>query len=138
MIKIGFFVFGMTHIKNTTSYMHAFELVANRHKTLIPTYINVALASEFVILAGYLYYDPNIDNLFHLWMIIGIISYVIYVFVIPESPAWLVMKEGPNSLKAIETLNYIAWFNGSPHRIPQDTQLLIEKDFFNYSVFSNS
>ena len=80
MIKIGFFVFGMTHIKNTTSYMHAFELVANRHKTLIPTYINVALASEFVILAGYLYYDPNIDNLFHLWMIIGIISYVIYVF----------------------------------------------------------
>jgi len=72
-------------------------MVPNKHKTTVLTFINVALAGDFIILGIYLYFDRSIDNLFHYWFIVGVITYAIYMLVIPESPAWLIMKEGPNS-----------------------------------------
>ena len=47
---------------------------------------------------------------------------MIYLIIIPESPKWLFIKEGSNSKKAIEILNYIAWFNGSDFRVPYNAQ----------------
>ena len=42
------------------------------------------------------------------------------MLIVPESPKWLLMKEGINSQKAISTLNWIAKFNGTKFRVPKD------------------
>ena len=52
----------------------------------------------------------------------------ILCFVCPESPKWLLN----NKLKteAIEALNYIAWFNGIPNRIPTSAILIEDPSIF--------
>lgn len=39
--------------------------------------------------------------------------------IVPETPRWLFTQD-PRSRKGIEVLNYIAWFNGSKERIPEN------------------
>jgi hypothetical protein len=38
----------------------------------------------------------------------------------PESPRWLFLKKGANNKEAIRVFNYIAWFNGSKMRVPEN------------------
>ena len=40
--------------------------------------------------------------------------------IIPESPRWLFINKGNKSKEAINVLNYIAWFNGSQNRVPEN------------------
>jgi hypothetical protein len=42
------------------------------------------------------------------------------LFFIPESPRWLLLKKGSKNLETIGIFNYIAWFNGSKFRVPND------------------
>ena len=50
------------------------------------------------------------------------------MFIVPESPKWLLIKKGSKSKEAIKVLNYIAWLNGSTYRVPPNTEIdVIEK-----------
>ena len=50
----------------------------------------------------------------------GIAGTILYLLIVPESPAWYFLKDGPTSARGIKALNYIAWFNGSPNRVPDN------------------
>ena len=50
----------------------------------------------------------------------GVGGIVLYFLVVPESPRYLFMNK--KSKEAIKVLNYIAWFNFSKLRIPDDAQ----------------
>ena len=52
--------------------------------------------------------------------LLGIVCSIIYLWIIPESPRWMFLKKGGNCQEAIKNLNYIAWFNGSSYRIPEN------------------
>ena len=49
---------------------------------------------------------------------VGIVSVCLYLLIVPESPRWLMIQG--READAIKSLNYIAWFNGSQRRVPQD------------------
>ena len=48
----------------------------------------------------------------------GIFGILLYFLIAPESPRYLFMNK--KSKEAIDVLNYIAWFNFSRLRIPED------------------
>ena len=64
------------------------------------------------------FYNRDLDMILRAYFYFGTFLTMIYLIIIPESPKWLFIKEGSNSKKAIEILNYIAWFNGSDFRVP--------------------
>jgi hypothetical protein len=52
----------------------------------------------------------------HFWLgTLGCISFMLFV---PESPRWLLLRK--RNKEAIKVFNYIAWFNRSPMRVPDD------------------
>lgn len=48
---------------------------------------------------------------------LGTGAFVIYFLAIPESPKWLFMKEGSQSQRGIDVINYISFVNGSEFRL---------------------
>ena len=48
------------------------------------------------------------------------VAIIMLILIIPESPFWLFSTKGSNNQQAIKILNYIAWFNGSKNRVPED------------------
>jgi len=69
--------------------------------------------------------DPDVDKILHISYIIGFVASILYLIIIPESPKWLIIRQGPKSQKAIKILNYIAWFNGSTFRVPSNTKIYL-------------
>lgn len=126
LIKISLFVIGFLHLKNTVSYTQIVEMVADKDKKIAITMINAFDCSNILIVGVFhQYISRSSDKMHTLFFVIGSISCVSYLLIAPESPQWLVLKEGENSQQAIANLNYIAWFNGSSYRIPKNTSLLI-------------
>ena len=119
--KIGFFVFGYLHIKISLSYTHMFELTEAKHQVFCSTIITgidtLTISLTCII---YKYVTNDMDQFFTFLYVIGAITCVLYIVLIPESPQWLFMNKGSNSQQAISILNYIAKFNGSRHSIPSD------------------
>jgi hypothetical protein len=66
------------------------------------------------------FYKPDIKLAFYLHFTLGLVAFVLFYFCIPESPKWLFLKKGSSNKKAISVLNYIAWFNGSDMRVPDN------------------
>ena len=119
-IKIGFFIQGVMHLKNTLSYSYCTELMENTHKQLSMTLISLFDTFSLVITTMYLIYvDKDLVEFLRIWYIIGTTASIIFIIAIPESPRFLFMSD-PSSKRAIGIMNYIAWFNGSDKRIPED------------------
>lgn len=129
LLKIGFFFNGFLHLKGTLCYTHGVELIPDKYKALIPTLINFYDCASTLILALFFkFIDPDVDKILHILYIIGWVASILYLIIIPESPKWLIIREGPRSKQAIKILNYIAWFNGSTYRVPSNTKIdLLEK-----------
>lgn len=71
-----------------------------------------------VACAFFKFYKPDLNMILNIHLYVGIITTILLMLLIPESPRWLFLKYGPTSKEGIESLNYIAWFNGSNKRIP--------------------
>ena len=56
------------------------------------------------------------------YTILGVVSFILITFLCPESPKWLLLQGRTD--EAIKSLNYIAWFNRSKERIPQNTKFV--------------
>ena len=82
------------------------------------TILNSFDSATLMITASLLVYSRNYDFVNQVYFYFGTLSIIIYLLFIPESPKWLFVKEGASSKKAINILNYIAWFNNSEYRIP--------------------
>ena len=68
------------------------------------------------------FYTRDFDLVLRIYFYFGTSLIIFYLIIIPESPKWLFIKEGSSSKKAIDILNYIAWFNGSDFRVPYNAQ----------------
>lgn len=66
------------------------------------------------------FYKPSEMLVLQFHFGLGLFALILFAMIIPESPKWLFMKKGTNCRDAINILNYIAWFNGSPLRVPED------------------
>ena len=53
----------------------------------------------------------------------GVAATLLYLIIIPESPVWYVLRDGPSSPDAITSLNYIAWMNGSKYQVPSNARI---------------
>ena len=54
------------------------------------------------------------------------------LFLLPESPRWLIINS--KTKEAIQTLNSIAKFNGSKHKIPQDAEFVEDPAMANKEI----
>ena len=116
---ICFFFMGFSNLKISQSYVWASETEALERRAGAITIIGVADAITGFV-AG-MYYIFISRDWFPLYMFVTGLSYlaIILAFFMPESPRWLLVSgRGREGVKAI---NYIAWLNRSPVRIPEDT-----------------
>ena len=114
------------------SFTHCLELIPESHKSSALTFINVFDQISMVWFAMILkFIDPDMEDLYKGVFFLGIVTALLYILLIPESPRWEFLKD-PRSAKGIEIINYIAAFNGSQFRVPPNAimdvlgQLLIE------------
>jgi len=115
------------------------ELMDSASKMTASTFINGIDASTPMFACLYfMYVDNNVESLLQTWYYIGCIIIVLYVVFIPESPRWQFMKDS-KSKDAIRNLNYIAWFNGSKYRVPNNAVFnFVDEDILNNSVMVES
>ena len=98
MKKLGYFIQGLCHLKISTSYTHALELVPESYKSMVFTLILSFDATSILIASIFFkYVDPNETRLLEYHFYGGCASLVLYILFIPESPRWLFQKEGSKS-----------------------------------------
>ena len=108
---VGFTLMGLMCAKNSLCFTWLFELVDMRKKSIVSSAVN-SLDFAIVIIAGIYYkfasreWAPLILAFF--WTCVC--CFVLTGVLCPESPKWLLLQ-GRNR-EAIESLNYIAKFNG--------------------------
>ena len=121
--RLGFFLQGMVHLKNTISYCHCLELEPERYKGVGSTIIMTFNSGSMVVSCFLLqYYVKSIQSILVTAYFMGLVATCLYTLFVPESPRWLFMNNS-NSKEGIEILNYIAWFNGSNFRVPADATM---------------
>ena len=110
---------GFFHIKITNSFTHILELVPDRMKSKVVTYIAAFDSGSVAFFSAILYFvESDEEKVKHAWFWMGVGGVVLYFLVVPESPRFLLMNR--KTKQAINVLNYIAWFNLSKLRIPED------------------
>lgn len=113
----GFAMQGWFHVKISVCFVHLTELVPEDSKVFALTVINcfdsvtMGLVS-CLIAAGFSY-----ERALQIYFFAGSIAIILYFALIPESPIWHFLVDGPNSQEGIAALNYIAWFNGCEYRL---------------------
>jgi hypothetical protein len=85
-------------LKLTLIQTHLIEMVATKHRSKVIMAITFATVC-LVLIVGlfYKFIDNRTDSLLNMFAIIGICASLIYMLIAPESPQWLLGKEGPNS-----------------------------------------
>jgi len=95
------------------------ELVPDNMKSRATTFIAAFDSGSVAFFAAFLYFvEPNEEKVKKAWFWMGVFGTTLYFIVVPESPRYLFMNR--KSKQAIEALNYIAWFNFSKKRIPEN------------------
>lgn len=90
MKKLGFLLMGLFHLKISTSFTHALELVPEAYKPMVFTLILSFDASSLFVACLYFQYVDTVEKrLLEYHFYGGVISYILYVFLVPESPRWL-------------------------------------------------
>ena len=89
-----------------------------RRRPDVITIINIVDALPALILGIWFLFFGN--NWFTIAMIMVAVHYSAFILGIfcPESPRWLLLND--RKAEAIEEINYMARFNGSSKRIPED------------------
>ena len=120
MKKIGFFLQGFIHIKISNTFTSIYEFVPEAGKipclTLITCYDSCTL---LIVCSAIKFAGASFQQVAEVQLYVGIVASALYLLIAPESPQWYFLKDGPRSKRGIQSLNYIAWFNGSSSRVPE-------------------
>ena len=114
---IGFVFYGLSQLKNSVAYVYAVELVPARQSGPV----NVCLtsfdsATMFFVCFYFIFISKDWFPLFFTMTVLATLAYLGIVFLLPDSPIWL-LKQGRVE-DAIAAFNQIAKVNGSKTRIP--------------------
>ena len=116
----GFFLFGLSSLKNSLAYIYLFEFMHSKDKSFACSCINfvdvsgTAIAGLFFLLIKKDWYPLYVCT-----VTVTTIAFMVVLIIYLESPKWL-LYEG-RTTEAISVLNDVAWFNGNEHRIPKGT-----------------
>lgn len=126
---LGYFILGILHIKTNNCFTHIYELVDDEHRALQATIICI-LDESTLFWIGFIlkHYVRDLEVVFKGYFIVGTVAVLLYFLIIPESPKWLFFVEGPDSKRAKDNLNLIAWMNGSRYRVPMCAKMDILGD----------
>ena len=118
----GFYLMGLSQIRNSVSYVWASECVPLPKKSIVFTIINLVDAIPVTVTCLYFRYvskDWYTLNFYQL-----VICYIAFIamFMCPESPRWLLING--KSAEAINVLNHMAKMNGSSNPIPSDAKFV--------------
>mmetsp|Transcript_8570 Transcript_8570/g.14455 ORF Transcript_8570/g.14455 Transcript_8570/m.14455 type:complete len:294 (-) Transcript_8570:913-1794(-) len=119
--SVGYFMQGFLHSKITLSYSHMFELTNEENKGFCATFINAFDALSLFVLGFTLkFVTKDLVYVIQTVNLVETAAVFLYILLVPESPKWLILNG--QQAKGIESLNYIAFVNGSSRRIPQNAQ----------------
>ena len=114
---------GSMMIKNSLAYIWGFEISHSSHKKISSSIINMFDFANAAVAGGFfLFVSNDWFELYLPWVGMSVCAYLVILLFCPESPKWLLMQG--RTEEAIESLNYIAWFNGSGHRVPTGTEFV--------------
>ena len=89
---VSFAFIGMLLIKNGVCYTYAFELVPQKSRPLVNSAINCFDTSTLMCICFYvLFINKYYMYSMELYVILGMIAWVILVLFVPESPKWFMI-----------------------------------------------
>lgn len=90
--RIGYFLQGFLHLRLSNSITHMLELISPKHwnpcVTMIAGFDSGSIGISCFML---LYLNNNIDYILRLFFMLSTFSCVLYQFIVPESPKFLIM-----------------------------------------------
>ena len=90
--SLGFFIMGVFHLKITLSYTYILELVEETKKPMASTIINAFdSSSNLITCLILLFFTKNEDTVMRGAWFVGLVGYIIFIVICPESPRWLFM-----------------------------------------------
>ena len=122
----GYIVLGFSQLKSTLSYVYLFEFMHSRDKPFACSCIN-AMDALTPAIAGafFLFVDLDVFPLYVTVVSISTVAYLTIMILNLETPMWLL--HNGKTKEAISVFNYIAWFNGVEHRVPEEAQFIEAK-----------
>ena len=120
--SVCMFLLGFSSIKNSQTYVWSTDCVPLRRRPDVITIINIIDALPALTLGIWFLFFGNHWLTYALVMLaINYSAFILGIFC-PESPRWLLLND--RKAEAIEEINYMAKFNGSSKRIPEDAEFL--------------
>ena len=112
---------GVLHLKLTICFVFMTEIMPESHRSLAISLITAFDSGTLMVICIYFkFFSRDVQAFYEFFFYLGVVFTLVLIVVVPESPSWLIVKQGPNSKDAIDVLNYMAWFNGVSFRIPKD------------------
>ena len=119
---IGFYLMGLSQIRNSLSYVWASECVPLPKKSLAFTVINLVDAIPVGVTCLYFWFISKDWYTLNFYQLLICYAAFLGVFLCPESPRWLLVNG--KSTEAIKVLNWMAKINGLPQSIPENAQFV--------------
>ena len=120
---LGYTLMGLMCAKNSVCFTWLFELVNKDHKSYASCAVSMLEFATGIIGGAYfLFVSRDWAPLVKVWFYIALACFVLLSTFCPESPKWLLLQGRVK--EAIDSLNYIAKFNGSEERISYDTKFV--------------
>jgi len=124
---IGLMILGFSQLKNTVPYVYLAELVPAKYETAMSASItSFDCATAAVVCLYFITISRDWFPLFFAMTLLSTLSYLTIVFILPESPIWLLNKG--RTADAIAALNKIGRYNGVEKQIPADAVFLETKE----------
>ena len=113
---IGLILYGVAQLKQTVVYVWATELAPAKNSTGVTVSLTCFDAGSLAFICTYfLVISRNWFPLMFFMTMLSTASFLVCLFVLPESPIWLLNQARPKD--AIDVLNYIGKWNGVSERI---------------------
>lgn len=114
--SLGLILYGLAQLKQSVVYVWATELAPAANSTSVTVSLTCFDAGSLAFICTYfLFVSRDWFPLMLFMTMLSTVSFLVCLFVLPESPSWL-LSQG-RSHAAIDVLNYIGTWNGSPTRL---------------------